>query len=208
MVLDLGNRQKRRTLFKSHLLEFQWPKYQIPYQAFEVSCCKLTEIKKPPETFHKPSRDIKHQLTCPFAISSSNARIGQKGIWWFPGNRLVCPGSYCIYYSEPRGRSRRKHHCGLRMKALMQGLGTRPDWEPKILCNNWENIVEIETRSPPTCLQINNLRFSPCAITTAVDRSMKLWYLSQTDFPIYRPRLSSLKPKYEPVELWLANNSL
>ena len=34
---------------------------------------KLIEIRKP---FHKPPRDIKHQLTRPFAIASNNARIG------------------------------------------------------------------------------------------------------------------------------------
>ena len=31
--------------------------------------------------FGKPMRDIKHQLTRPFAIASNNTRIGWNGIW-------------------------------------------------------------------------------------------------------------------------------
>ena len=38
---------------------------------------KLIRIKKPPENFFiSPRRDIKHQLTRPFAYASSNAHIG------------------------------------------------------------------------------------------------------------------------------------
>ena len=38
---------------------------------------KVTEIKKPPENpFHKPLRDIKCQLTSPFAIASNNSHDG------------------------------------------------------------------------------------------------------------------------------------
>ena len=42
-----GNRQKRRTLFKSYLLEFEPVKYHISYQAFEINFEKLIETKNP-----------------------------------------------------------------------------------------------------------------------------------------------------------------
>ena len=40
VIPDRGNRQKRRRLLKSYLLEFERVKYQISYRAFEVSCWK------------------------------------------------------------------------------------------------------------------------------------------------------------------------
>ena len=80
MIPDHGNRQKRCTLFESYLLEYEWIKCQTNWD--QETTTKL----------HKPPRDIKHQLTRPFAIASNNAHIGQNSIWWFPGNRL----EYCI----------------------------------------------------------------------------------------------------------------
>ena len=62
MVPDHGNHQKRWTLFKSYQLEIEWAKYQISYQAFQISCWQIDwdhETTRKP--FHKPPRDIKHQ---------------------------------------------------------------------------------------------------------------------------------------------------
>ena len=63
-------------------------------------------------------------------------------------------------------------------------------------------------QSRTTNPQIHSPPFFPCAIATAVGPSVKPWFLSQTDFPICRPRLSLLKPEGEAVELWLENISL
>ena len=38
VIPDHGNRQKRWTLFNSYLLKFERVRYQISYQAFEISC--------------------------------------------------------------------------------------------------------------------------------------------------------------------------
>ena len=72
-----GNRQKRETLFKSYLRDLKKVKYQISYQAFEVSCWQTeSDQETTRKLFRKPPRDMKHQLTDPFAIASNNSLIG------------------------------------------------------------------------------------------------------------------------------------
>ena len=77
VIPDHENGQKRRTLFKSYLFESEWVKFQISYQAFEVSCYQTDYDQETTRIFFlKPPRDIKRQLTRPFAIASSNSLIG------------------------------------------------------------------------------------------------------------------------------------
>ena len=43
-----------------------------------------------------PPRAIKHQLICPFELTSGSFLIGRRRILVIPGNHLVCAGFYCI----------------------------------------------------------------------------------------------------------------
>ena len=77
-----GNHQKRRTSFESYLIELEWVQYQIFYQAYEISCWQTDRDQETTsKPFHKPLRDIKHQLTRLFTIASNKIK------WW---NHFSC----------------------------------------------------------------------------------------------------------------------
>ena len=78
VIPDYGNPQMGRTLFQVICLNLSElnDKFLIEYLRLAVG--KLSGIKKPPENLFmwKPPREIKHQVTRPFAIASNNGRIG------------------------------------------------------------------------------------------------------------------------------------
>ena len=114
----------------------------------------------------------------------------------------------------PEGRSVEKQHCNMRTKPLLQGLGTRQDCRLRLFFVRTERTSSKLTFREKsihdwwfrnTKPQINCPRFSQCAISTTGVLLLKLWFLSQTDFPIYGPRLPLLKSKMRASELWLTN---
>ena len=105
-----------------------------------------------------------------------------------------------------RGTKSGKQHCGLRTKALLQGLRTRADCRLRDLTSREKLITTQRFRTGDP--QISSPRFSHCVIVTAGGLTVKLWFLSPTDFPSYRPRLLLLKPEGEGVELWPAKISV
>ena len=80
MIPDHGNRQKRRTWFNRYLFKSESDKYQNFNEVFESDQDQET-TRKP---FHEPPKDIKPQLTRPFATASNYSLIGWNGIWQFP----------------------------------------------------------------------------------------------------------------------------
>ena len=92
---------------------------------------------------------------------------------------------------QPGGRSRRKQHHGLRTEALMQGLGTRPDYRLRMFCKSWKNIIGIDCDrknwSPASGLEPPTLRSMNHDYPNAPFHQMmtKWWNFGsyQTDFP-------------------------
>ena len=108
------------------LLEFECVKCQHFYQAFEISCRQADWVQKTTRKLcRKPPSDIIHQLTRPFATASNKYLIGQNGIWWFSGNRLVYP-----MFVE-------KVHCKQKLDNLCSLTGKRNKYTTKQ--RSWKN---------------------------------------------------------------------
>ena len=82
VILSHGNPQMRWTLFGGYLFKC---KYQTFNQVSEKTSSKHILTKK---LLQVPPRAIKHQLTCPFELTSDSFLIGRIGNLVIPRNRL------------------------------------------------------------------------------------------------------------------------
>ena len=85
-----GNPQMRWTLFGGYLFKYCSVKYQTFHQVSEKTSQQTYSHQKTTwKAFQMPPRAIKHQLTCPFELTSGRFLIGRRGILVIPRNHLV-----------------------------------------------------------------------------------------------------------------------
>ena len=84
-----GNPHKRRAMFGGYLFKYCCIKYQTFHQVCEkcIPVIRLTP-KRYLKSFLMPPRAIKHQLTCPFELTSGSFLIGRRRILVIPRNHL------------------------------------------------------------------------------------------------------------------------